>query len=176
MRLKQFDRCLIRTQSAQDVDISNFKDSLAGVFNISFRRIDSPAIRMQADKLFSDFFRSPSFYWWVPRLTLSQSMPDLTSHRYKFRAWNMIDKCVRNVLLDTFCQCALRRRDKLHRTAPKVGHGVKKKVKTLKMSLTVALGYELVSTMCSAASRCVVWECNGAVIARWHWDIIDSRE
>lgn len=87
IRLKQFDICLICTQRGQDIDISHFKHSLAEVgFNISFCRIDSPAIRMQADKLFSDFFCGPSFYWQMPRLALLQSMPDLTSFRLKFIA------------------------------------------------------------------------------------------
>lgn len=62
IRLKEFDICLIRAQRAQDIDISNFKDSLAAVFNILFHRIDSPMIRMQADELFRGFFCSPPFY------------------------------------------------------------------------------------------------------------------
>lgn len=60
IRLKEFDIYLICTQRAQDIDISNFKDSLAAAFNIFFHRIDSPAIRMQADELFCGFFCSPS--------------------------------------------------------------------------------------------------------------------
>lgn len=66
IRLKEFDICLICTERAQDIDISNFKDSLAAVFNIFFHRIDSPVIRMQADELFWGFFCSPPFYWWMP--------------------------------------------------------------------------------------------------------------
>ena len=61
--------------------------------------IDSPAIKMQADECFCDFFCSPSFYWWMPWLTLSQSMPDLTSFCLKFSGWKMIDKCVGGYIL-----------------------------------------------------------------------------
>lgn len=62
IRLKEFDFCLICTKRAQDTDISNVKDSLAAVFKIFFRRIDSPVIRMQADELCRGFSCSRPFY------------------------------------------------------------------------------------------------------------------
>lgn len=106
------------------------------------------------------------------QLALSQSMPDLTSHRLKFQVWNMIDKCVAGYILsiraEGLCQweCEKSARDK---------ESCCEIMKNLKNASPQQLKWDISwhFTICNAASQCAAW-IHSAVITGWHWHKVET--